>query len=114
MFNRIKTLLINCQGAASKIGTLGSSKQSVCAHFSKDQNCDNCLRMQIARASCRRRITVAPKEENLVILQIADHKVFSEGCESRQNHRYAVMAQDWTTQWLQKIRKPKVIYSDNS
>ena len=65
----------------------------------------------------------------------ADHKVLSDNCESRNNHRYAVAVQDLATQWiqaypcknktsqetqrsLQKIlepeRKPKVIYTDNS
>ena len=65
----------------------------------------------------------------------ADHKVQSEGCEFRHNHRYAVVVQDLATQWirsypcktktsqetqksLQKFlepnRKPKVIYTDNS
>ena len=28
----------------------------------------------------------------------ADHKVLSEGCESRNNHRYAVVVQDLATQ----------------
>ena len=31
----------------------------------------------------------------------ADHKVLSEGCESRDNHRYAVVVQDLATQWIQ-------------
>ena len=65
----------------------------------------------------------------------ADHKVLSDNCESRNNHRYAVVVQDLATQWiqpdpcknktshetqrsLQKFlepeRKPKVIYTDNS
>ena len=65
----------------------------------------------------------------------ADQKVLSEGCESRNNHRYAVVVQDLATQWihsdlcrtktsqetqrsLQKFlesnRKPKVIYTDDS
>ena len=61
----------------------------------------------------------------------ADHKVLSEGCESRNNHRYAVVVQDLATQWiqaypcknktsqetqrsLQKFLEPKVIYTDNS
>ena len=65
----------------------------------------------------------------------ADHKVLSEGCESRRNHRYAVVVQDLATRWLQSYpfksktssqetqkkqqkfleptRKPKVIYTDN-
>ena len=65
----------------------------------------------------------------------ADHKVFSEGCESRNNHRHAVVVQDLATQWIQAYpcknktsqetqrssqkflepdRKPKAIYTDNS
>ena len=31
----------------------------------------------------------------------ADHKVFHEGAESRHNRRYAVVAQDLATQWIQ-------------
>ena len=71
----------------------------------------------------------------LVNLITADHKVLSEGCESRNNHRYAVVVQDLATQWIQSYpcktktsqetqrslqkflepnRKPKVIYTDNS
>ena len=65
----------------------------------------------------------------------ADHKVFNKGCESRDNHRYAVVVEDLATQWIQSYprktktsheterslqkflepnRKPKVIYTDNS
>ena len=64
-----------------------------------------------------------------------DHKVLSDNCESRNNHRYAVVVQDLATQWIQAYpcknktsqetqrslqkflepeRKPKVIYTDNS
>ena len=63
------------------------------------------------------------------------HKVLSGGCESRNNHRYAVVVQDLATQWIQAYpcktktsqetqrslqkflepdRNPKVIYTDNS
>ena len=31
----------------------------------------------------------------------ADHKVVSENCESRNNHRYAILVQDLGTQWIQ-------------
>ena len=62
----------------------------------------------------------------------ADHKVLSDNCESRNNHRYAVVVQDPATQWIQAYpcknktsqetqrslqkflepdRKPKVIYN---
>ena len=65
----------------------------------------------------------------------ADHKVLSDNCESRNNHRFAVVVQDLATQWIQSYpcttktsqetqrslqkflepeRKPKVIYTDNS
>ena len=78
-----------------------------------------------SRTSCR----------NFCDLITADHKVLSEGCQSRNNHRYAVVVQDLATQWiqwypcktktsqktqrsLQKFlepnRKPKVIYTVNS
>ena len=64
-----------------------------------------------------------------------DHKLLSESCESRNNHRYAIVVQDLATQWIQSypcktkisqetqrslqkflepVRKPKVIYTDNS
>ena len=66
---------------------------------------------------------------------ITDHKVLSDNCESRNNHRYAFVVQDPATQWiqaspcktktsqetqrsLQKFLEPerntKVIYTDNS
>ena len=65
----------------------------------------------------------------------ADHKVFNEGCESRDNHWYAVVVQDLATQWIQSYpcktkssheterslskflepsHRPKVVYTDNS
>ena len=88
------------------------------------------------RASCRRRTgTVVPGTENLDNLTIADRKGLSEGCESRNNHRHAVVVQDLATQWirsypcktttsqetqkslrkfLEPTKKPKVIYTDNS
>ena len=71
----------------------------------------------------------------LVDLMTADHKVLSEVCEFRNNHRYAVVVQDFATQWIQAYpcktktsqethrslqkfleqkRKPEVIYTDNS
>ena len=39
----------------------------------------------------------------------ADHKVLSEGCESGNNHRYAIVVQDLATQWIQAYlhRKPR-------
>ena len=85
---------------------------------------------------CRRRNGGAvPRAEIYGDLITADHKVLSDNCESRNNHRYAVVVQDLATQWIQSYpcktktsqetqrslqkflepdRKPKVIYTDNS
>ena len=77
-------------------------KYSVYTHFPKDRNCEICQRTKITRAPCRRRIGRAvPRAENFGDLITADHKVHSEGCESRNNHRYAVVVQDLATQWIQ-------------
>ena len=75
------------------------------------------------------------RAENYDDLIRADHEGLSEGCESRNNYRYAVVVQDLATQWIQSYpcetktfqeternlqkfleptRKPKVIYTDNS
>ena len=111
-------------------------KHSVYTHFPKDRNCEICQRTKITRAPCRRRIgSFVPRLENVGDLITADHKVLSEGCESRNNHRFAVVVQDLATQWIQSYpcktktsqetqrslqkflepnRKPKVNYTDNS
>ena len=111
-------------------------KHSVYTHFPKDRNCEICKRTNITRAPCRRRIgRVAPRAENFGDLITADHKVLRENCESRNNHRYAIVVEDLATQWIQAYpcknktsretprslqkflepdRNPKVIYTDNS
>ena len=111
-------------------------KHSIYTHFPKDRICEICQRTKMTRAPCRRRFGGAvPRAELFGDLITADHKVLSEGCESRNNHRYALVVQDLATQWiqwypcktktfqqtqrsLQKFfvlnRKPKVIYTDNS
>ena len=64
------------------------SKHSVYTHFPKDRNCEICQRTKITIAPCRRRNGGAvPRAENFGDLITADHKVLSEGCESRNNHR---------------------------
>ena len=79
----------------------GSGKHSVNTHFPKDPNCDICLKTKITRAYCRRRAgTVVPRAEYFGDLITADHKILSEGSESRDNHRYAVVVQHLATQWL--------------
>ena len=111
-------------------------KHSVYTHVPKDRNCEICQRTKITRAPWRRRIgRVVLRAENVGDLITADHKVLNEGCESRNNHRYAVVVQDLATQWIQSYpcktktsketqrslqkflepnRKPTVIYTDNS
>ena len=70
-------------------------KHSVHNHFPKDRNCEICQRTKITRAPTRRRIgRVVLPAENFGDLITADHKVLSEGCESRNNHRHAVVVQD--------------------
>ena len=80
-------------------------------------------------------VQACPERKICGDLITADHKILSEECESRNNHRYAVVVQDLATQWLQShpcktkssqetqkrlmkflepTRKPKVIYTDNS
>ena len=111
-------------------------KHNVHTHFPKDRNCEICKRTKITRGPCRRRNGEAvPRAANFGDLITADHKVLSDNCESRNNHRYAVVVQDLATQWIQAYpcknktsqetqrnlkkflepeRKPKVIYTDNS
>ena len=76
-----------------------------------------------------------PRAEHFGDLITADHKVLSDNCEPRNNHRKAIVVQDLATQWIQSYpcktktyqetqrsfqkflepnRKPKVIYTDNS
>ena len=111
-------------------------KHSVYTHFPKDRNCDIFQRAKITRAPCRRRIGgPVLGAENFGDLIMADHKIVSEGCESRNNHRHAVVVQDLATQWIQSYsctkkisqetqrslqkffelsRKPNVVCADNS
>ena len=66
-------------------------KHNVYTHFPKDRNCEICKRTKITRAPCRRRKGEAvPRADNFGDLMTADHKVLSDNCESRNNHRYAV------------------------
>ena len=78
------------------------SKHSVYSHFPEDRHCEICKRTNITIAPCRRRNGGAvPRAENFGDLITADHKVLSENCESRNNHRHAIVVQDLATQWIQ-------------
>ena len=76
-------------------------KHNVHTHFPKDRNCEICKRTKITRTPCRRRKgeAVLPAV-NFGDLITADHKVLSDNCESRKNHRCAVVVQDLATQWI--------------
>ena len=77
-------------------------KHSVYTHFPKDRHCEICKRTKITRAPCRRRNGEAvPRAAKFGDLITADHTVLSDNCESRNNHRYAVVVQDLATQWIQ-------------
>ena len=79
-----------------------AKEHNVHTHFPKDRNCEICKRTKITRAPCRRRNGEAvPRAVNFGDLITADHKVLSDNCESRDNHRYAVVVQDLATQWIQ-------------
>ena len=94
----------------------------------REQKCNRARKTKIIRASCRRRAgIVVPRAEKFGELMTADHKVLSEGCESRNNDRHAVVVQDWATRWIQSYKSKtktsqetqknlmkKVIYTDKS
>ena len=109
-----------------------SRKLSIYIHFPEDRNCEVCLRTKIARAPCRRRTGEAlQRAEKYGDLITANHEVLNEGCESGDNHRYAVVVQVLATQWNpcqtktsqeteknprkfpEPSQKPKVIHTDN-
>ena len=74
-------------------------KHSVHTHFPKYRNCEICKRTKITRAPCRRRNGEAvSRAEKFGDLITVEHKVLSDNCESRNNHRYAVVVQDLATQ----------------
>ena len=77
-------------------------EHSVYTHFPKDRNCEICQRSKITKAPRRRRNGGAvPRAENFADLITADHKILSEGCEFRNNHRYEIVVQELATQWIQ-------------
>ena len=79
-----------------------SRRHSIFTHFPKDRNCHVRKRTKITRAPCRTRTGDAvPRTEKFGDLKTADHKFLSEHCESRSNHRCAVVVQDLATQWIQ-------------
>ena len=98
-------------------------KHRIYTHLPKDRNCEICQRTKITRAPCRRRVgRVVPPAEKIGDFITADSKVLSDNCESRNNHRYAIVVQDLATQWIQSypcktpklLRKQKRAYNSSS
>ena len=110
-------------------------KHKVYILFPEDRNCEICQKTKNFLGPCRRRNGGALlRARNFGGLITAGHKVLSENCESRNNHRYAIVMQDLANQWIQVYpcktktsqetqrslqkcsepdRKPKVIDADN-
>ena len=59
------------------------------------------LREKITKDSCGRRIGEAPLRPEMFGSIRADHNDFNEGCESSDNHRYAVVVQNLAFQCIQ-------------
>ena len=77
-------------------------KHSVYIHFPEDRNCEICKRSKITRAPCIKRNGEAVlRAVNFGNLITRKHKVFSDKCESLNNHRYPVVVRDLDTQWIQ-------------
>ena len=97
-----------------------SRKYSIYTHFPKDRTCDVCIRTKKTRAPCRKRTGEALLQAaKLGDVITADNKVLNEGCESRDNHLYAVVEPDLATQSIQShpcetklhMRRKRVCYS---
>ena len=130
---RLPSHLMNFQWSREQKWNQVRVSTSVKTHFPKDPNCEMCMKTKLTRASCRRRAgTVVPRVEQCGDLITADQKIVNEESESRNNNRYAVVAQDLATRWLQSYpcktktsqethksqmkfleptRKPKTIYT---
>ena len=76
-------------------------KHCVYNHFPKDRTCEICQTTKITRALAEDAMAEPYLVQNFGDFVTADHKVLSENCESRNNHRYAVVVQDLDTQWIQ-------------
>ena len=75
---------------------------SIYTQFQKDRNCRSVrgpkLQGLLAEHVRMWSLTLHRKFGDLIT---ADHKVLSDGSESRHSHRYAILVQDFATQWIQ-------------
>ena len=83
-------------------------KHSVYTHFPRDRKCEISQRTKITRARAEDALAKPYLElQNFGDLITADRKVLSEGCESRNNHRCAVVVQDLPPNGSSRIRAKK-------
>ena len=76
-------------------------KHGIFTHFPKYRNCDVCLRTKMTRALCRRHIGESLlRAVKFGDLLTADHEVFNEESEPRNNHRYE---QKSLVSWYRRI-----------
>ena len=93
--NQIKKGPIEMRMDLCEIFLNGWRSSQIMLTSQKTENCEVCLRTKMTRAPCRRRTGEAvPRAETFCDLITADHKVFNEEGESRNDHRYAVVVQD--------------------
>ena len=94
----------------------------ICSHIpQRTEIAEYANGQKITRAPCRKRTgNQEPRAKKFGDLITADHKIFSENCELRNNHWYAVVVQELATQWVhirakQNLhRKPKRVYESFS
>ena len=70
-------------------------------------------KLQGPHAERRRKGEAVPRAVNFGDLITADHKILSDNCESRNNHRYAVVVQDLATRWIQAYPCKKQNFTRN-
>ena len=79
-------------------------RSTICSHtFPRNPNCELCKRTKITRAAGRRNSQMphAPRDQFRRCSCTAGHKILSKEGESRNNQRYAIVAQDLATQRIQ-------------
>ena len=83
------------ESASEPRGKVVSVKHSICTHLKlrlllENENNNSSWQKMLVQSCLERKNSMTT----------ADHKVLSEECGSRNNHRYAVVVQDLATQWI--------------
>ena len=86
-----------------------SGKHSIFAPHPEGLKLQVVKRTKITRVPCRKRTGHAVlRAHNFGDLRTTDHKVLSERCESRDNHRYAIVVQDLAKNYIhQRLTVPR-------